>query len=55
MNDTLDSVKEIMKEIKEESHKMRGADAAIVKDTFVTASAWKSGIRKIQTKLANFY
>lgn len=34
---------------------LKNKEDAMVKEIFVTAHAWKSGIRKIQTKISNFY
>ena len=45
----------MMQEIKKESSQLKVRDSAIIKDILVTANAWKVGIRKIQSKITNFY
>jgi len=44
-----------MGEIQELSSLFKGKDCNIIQENFITAEAWKSGIRKIQIKLTNFY
>jgi hypothetical protein len=55
VNRVLDGVRATMDEILRESSQLKGKESAIIKDIFVTAHSWKTGIRKIQTKVSNFY
>lgn len=34
---------------------LKGKDDGMVREIFVTTHAWRTGIRKVQTKLTNFY
>lgn len=55
VNDRLLEVRDAMDEICSLSHLLKNKEDALVKEIFVTAHAWKSGIRRIQTKISNFY
>ena len=55
VNELLSEVKEMMQQIKKECSQLKTRDSAIIQDILVTASAWKVGIRKIQSKITNFY
>ena len=44
-----------MRVIKEECSQLKASESGIVRDIFITVGAWKTGIRKVQTKVSNFY
>ena len=55
VNEVLSEVREMMQLIRKECSQLKTRDSAIIQDILVTANAWKVGIRKIQSKIANFY
>lgn len=55
VNRTLQQIRSIMDEIYECSSLLKGKEDGMVREMFVTTHAWKSGVRKIQAKITNFY